>query len=151
MSGPRLATKDDIAGMHRVRIAVRENRLSDPGRITPDDYRAAIEVRGRGWVIETEGEIVAFAVAYANGNIWALFVDPAHEGRGHGHALHARMTEWLWSLGLQRLWLSTAPRSRAEGFYRSLGWQPLGVADGGDVRFELARTPAARDDRRRRD
>ena len=55
---PRLATVADIDGMHRVRLAVRENRLSDPGRITAADYRAALETLGRGWVIEAQGEIV---------------------------------------------------------------------------------------------
>jgi GNAT superfamily N-acetyltransferase len=134
----RQATIDDIAGMHHVRVAVRENRLSDPGRITPSDYAAAIESLGRGWVAEVDGEIVAFAVGYASGNIWALFVHPDHEGRGHGRALHAQMVDWLWSLGLGRLWLTTAPGSRAEGFYRSLGWHPQGNA-GGDVRMGLTR------------
>ena len=135
---PRLATVADIDGMHRVRLAVRENRLSDPGRITAADYRAALETLGRGWVIEAQGQIVAFAIAYASGSLWALFVDPAHEGRGHGRALHAAMVEWLWSLGLRRLWLTTAPGSRAEGFYSRLGWQACGRVDG-DLRMELPR------------
>lgn len=136
---PRLATVADIDGMHRVRLAVRENRLSDPTRITAADYRAALDSLGRGWVIEAQGGIVAFAVAYASGSVWALFVDPAHEGRGHGRALHAAMVEWLWSLGLRRLWLTTAPGSRAAGFYRRLGWQACGV-EGSDLRMTLART-----------
>lgn len=137
MTGLRQATKTDIAGMHRVRVAVRENRLTDPNRITSHDYLAAIESLGRGWVAETDGEIVAFAVGYADGNIWALFVHPDHEGRGHGRALHSQMVNWLWSLGLKRLWLSTAPGSRAERFYQSLGWRPHGTVAGGDVQLEL--------------
>ena len=134
----RRATVDDIDAMHRVRLAVRENRLSDPGRITAADYRAALDALGRGWVVEAEGAIVAFAVGCASGNIWALFVDPAHEGHGHGRALHAAMVDWLWSLGLRRLWLTTAPGSRAAGFYRRLGWQACGRIDG-DLRMELPR------------
>lgn len=139
MSGLRQATSSDIAGMHRVRLAVRENRLTDPGRITASDYVTAIDALGRGWVAESDGVVVAFAVGYASGNIWALFVHPDHEGRGHGRALHSQMVAWLWSLGLERLWLTTAPGSRAEGFYRSLGWRPLGNVAGGDVGFELDR------------
>lgn len=134
----RIAGCDDIAGMHRVRLAVRENRLSHPDRITAADYRAALDSLGRGWVIEAQGEIVAFAIAYASGSVWALFVDPAHEGRGHGRALHAAMVDWLWSRGLAQLTLTTAPGSRAEGFYRRLGWQACGV-EGSDLRMTLER------------
>lgn len=138
MNPLRPATTDDIAGMHRVRLAVRENRLSHPDRITAADYRAALDSLGRGWVIEAQGEIVAFAIAYASGSVWALFVDPAHEGRGHGRALHAAMVDWLWSRGLAQLTLTTAPGSRAEGFYRRLGWQACGV-EGSDLRMTLER------------
>ena len=105
----RLANRADIPGMHRVRLAVRENRLSDPARITEADYIAAMEDLGRTWVIEAGGEVVAFASGYATGSVWALFVHPDHEGRGYGKALHATMIDWLWSLGHARLWLTTSP------------------------------------------
>lgn len=134
----RQATAADIAGMHEVRVSVRENRLADPGRITRSDYLQAIESLGRGWVVEHDGGIVAFAVGYTSGNIWALFVHPDHEGRGHGRALHSTMIGWLWSVGLTRLWLTTAPSSRAERFYQALGWRPHGTTASGDVRLELA-------------
>lgn len=124
--------------MHRVRMAVRENRLADPGRITEADYVDAIELTGRGWVIEEDGGIVAFAVGNAEtGNIWALFVDPAHEGRGHGRRLHDAMVEWLGSRGLRRLWLTTTPGTRAAAFYRAKGWRDGGMS-GEEVRLELA-------------
>src|SRR5262245_2411594 len=118
----RIATRSDIPGMHHVRLAVRENTLSTPGRITEADYIAALENLGRGWVIESDGVIVAFAIGYASGSIWALFVHPDHEGRGYGKAPHAAMVDWLWSLGLTRLWLTTDPGTRAERFYFSCGW-----------------------------
>ncbi len=124
--------------MQRVRLAVRENILSDPGRITVADYAAALEDSGRTWVIELDGEIAAFATGYKTGNIWALFVHPDHEGRGYGKALHSTMIAWLWSLGLSRLWLTTAPGSRAERFYVSQGWVPCGIVPGGELRLELA-------------
>lgn len=46
--------------MHRVRLAVRENRLTS--RITEEDYIPAIEETGRGWVVEVDGGVVGFAV-----------------------------------------------------------------------------------------
>lgn len=133
----RQATRADIPGLQRVRLAVRENALSDPNRITEADYIAALEDLGRTWVIETDGELAAFATGYKVGNIWALFVHPDHEGRGYGKALLSTMVSWLWSLGLTRLWLTTGPGTRAEGFYISRGWQPCGIDPGGDLRLEL--------------
>jgi GNAT superfamily N-acetyltransferase len=137
----RQAIASDIAGMHRVRMAVHENKLSDPSRISEADYRDSIEKLGRGWVIENEGVIVAFAFGYtSDGSIWALFVDPEHEGKGYGKQLHEVMIDWLWSQGLTKLWLTTANNSRAEGFYAAMGWQQCGAPKNDNVRFELTRS-----------
>jgi GNAT superfamily N-acetyltransferase len=133
----RQANKSDIPAMHRVRLAVRENVLSDPGRITESDYLAALDELGRTWVIETNGAIAAFATAYRNGSIWALFVHPDHEGHGYGKALLSTAVAWLWSLGHKRIWLATAADTRAERFYLSQGWQRCGTVPGGDIRYEL--------------
>ena len=123
--------------MHRVRMAVRENRLTS-SVITEDDYVAMLEEHGRGWVVECESVIVAFAVGDArDGNIWALFVDPPHERRGHGRRLHDAMVAWLRSRGLERFWLTTEPGTRAERFYQAAGWRRAGRLDGGQVRYEL--------------
>jgi GNAT superfamily N-acetyltransferase len=124
--------------MHRVRLAVRENMLSSPSVISESDYIAFIEVKGRGWVIEVDGEVVAFAVGDASdGNIWALFVDPDYEGRGYGKRLNATMVEWLRGQGLRRLWLTTDPDSRAAGFYAAVGWRYVCMTESGEARFEL--------------
>jgi GNAT superfamily N-acetyltransferase len=125
--------------MQRIRLAVRENTLSDPGRITESDYLAALAELGRTWVVETHGELVAFAAAYKSGSIWALFVHPDHEGCGFGNALHSAVVDWLWSLGHERIWLTTGRGTRAERFYLSRGWQPCGTVPGGDIRLELGR------------
>ncbi|HEY6513856.1 MAG TPA: GNAT family N-acetyltransferase, partial [Burkholderiaceae bacterium] len=70
-------------------------------------------------------------------NIWALFVEAGHERLGYGRRLHDTMLAWLWSQGLQRLWLSTGPGTRAEGFYRAAGWRAVGVTPHGEIRFEI--------------
>src|SRR6187402_3936439 len=94
----REARGSDIDAMHAVRCAVRENRLSRPDRITHDDYRAMLERDGRGWVAEVDGRIVGFAVAdLCRFNAWALFVDPQHEKRGVGLALHDAMIAWFFA------------------------------------------------------
>jgi GNAT superfamily N-acetyltransferase len=132
----RQATLADIVAMHRVRTSVRENRLVSTV-ISDDDYREHIETLGRGWVIEIGGEIVAFAIVNArDGNVWALFVHPEHERRGHGRRLHDAMIAWCWERGLSKLWLTTAPGTRAERFYAAAGWSRAGVV-GSELRFEL--------------
>lgn len=129
--------------MHRVRLAVRDNRLTSSA-ITEADYIPAIEETGRGWVIEDAGGIVGFAVGNARtGNIWALFVDPAHEGRGHGRSLHDAMVRWLWSQGCRRLWLTTEPGTRAQRFYEAAGWRAAGDAAHGEVAYELVAAKGA--------
>jgi GNAT superfamily N-acetyltransferase len=140
----RPATKDDIPGMHRVRLAVRENVLSDPNRITEQDYLAALEELGRTWVVEADGQITGFATGYKDGNIWALFVHPDYEGRGFAAALHSVMVDWLWSIGLTRLNLTTFPGTRAQRFYIARGWKPCGLAPNGDLRLELTIDVAAK-------
>jgi GNAT superfamily N-acetyltransferase len=136
----RQAVVSDIPGMQRVRGAVRENRLVSMV-ITDQQVRAAIEDSGRGWVVESGGEIVAFAVGDArSGNIWALFVDPDHERRGYGKRLHDTMIDWLWSQGLDFLWLTTEPGTRAQEFYESVGWQRAGRTDSGEMRYEMHRS-----------
>lgn len=125
--------------MHRVRLSVQENRLVST-KLTERDYLVAIEATGRGWVLELEGTVVAFAIGNAsNGSIWALFVEPGYEGRGYGRELHDIMIAWLREQGHDRLWLSTDPGTRAERFYLAAGWRRAGVADGGEIRFELSR------------
>lgn len=67
-------------------------------------------------MIEQDGRIVGFAIGNAqSGNVWALFVEPSCEGLGGGRLLHDTMLDWLSSLGLRRAWLTTAPRTRAQG------------------------------------
>ena len=125
--------------MHRIRLSVHENRLSDPTMIQPSDYVPMITTRGRGWVAELEGQIAGFAVAdRSRANIWALFVAPEFEGRGFGRALHDAMAEWMFSEGLERVWLGTEPGTRAEQFYRAAGWQYV-ESERGEAKYELTR------------
>jgi GNAT superfamily N-acetyltransferase len=105
-----------------------------------EDVRVAIEDTGRGWIVEKDGEIVAFAIGNStSGNIWALFVHPEHEARGYGRQLHDTMVNWLWTSGLERLWLTTEPGTRAQRFYEAAGWRLTGTTDLGELRYEMPR------------
>ena len=138
----RSADAADIPAMHRVRMSVRENRLTSTV-LTEADYAREITATGRGWVMEVNdgngGEIVGFAVGnLKDGSIWALFVDPAHEGRGYGRRLHNAVVTWLFDQGLTYLWLTTGPDTRAFRFYKRAGWELVGKLANGEVRMELA-------------
>ena len=133
----RPATIADIPAMHAVRLAVRENVLSDPARVQERDYRTRLDGRGRGWVCEVNGEVVGFGIAdQASRNIWALFVHPDFERRGIGRRLLRQMIEWLAGQPGGPVWLTTAPETRAAGLYRQAGWREAGRTDEGEIRFE---------------
>lgn len=133
----RLASPADLPEIKRIRFAVRENVLSDPSRITDADYAAMFGERGQTWVRELDGEIVGFGCAFHDGRIWALFVDPAHEGHGHGRVLHDVMIAWLRSIGVTEAALGTGQGTRAEAFYLRNGWEPTGEVMHGDVEMRL--------------
>jgi GNAT superfamily N-acetyltransferase len=135
----RIATEAEIPQMHQVRMSVHENQLSNPLLVQPQDYQKMLSRRGRGWVAEAEDRIAGFAIAdLERNNVWALFVHPEFEGRGIGRELHSAMMEWFFGAGAERVWLSTAPGTRAETFYKSAGWRLVGREANGELRFEMS-------------
>lgn len=134
----REATIEDIPRMQVVRNLVKENVLSDPSYVTDQDCKEYITVRGKGWVCEVENTIIGFAIAdLKDHSIWALFIQPEYEGRGIGKTLHNIMLRWYFSNSEESLWLTTAPKTRAENFYRKAGWKEVGFTKSGEVKFEL--------------
>jgi len=135
----RRALHGDIPAMSRIRLAVTENALSDPARITPQMYEDFLEQSGRGWVAEQDGDIVAFCYAdKVDASIWALFVQPGHEGRGLGKALLGLAVDWLFGLGHARIRLTTGAGTRADRFYAAQGWVRA-PSDGRDIAYALAK------------
>jgi GNAT superfamily N-acetyltransferase len=131
----RNATAADVARIFEIRMAVKENRLSDPGRVTPADVQRCLD-GGEMWVWHADGIIKGFAATDTrDGSVWALFIDPAHEGQGIGQALLARACAKLRDAGYATMTLSTGPGTRAERFYRRNGWTAQGLNDRGEVVF----------------
>lgn len=126
----RSAISTDVQGMHRVRRAVLENRLTS-NKIREEHYVPYLEERGRSWVaLNDAGEVLGFAAGNREtGNIWALFVHPDAEGQGIGKQLHDMMIAWLFSTGLRELNLSTGTQTRAEKFYERAGWSLVKVEE----------------------
>jgi ribosomal protein S18 acetylase RimI-like enzyme len=137
----RQAKTADIEAMSQIRLAVKENVLSNPDRVTRQMYVDYLEVLGRGWVCEYQSQIVAFS--YANktdSSIWALFVKPGFEGCGYAKQLLNLATEYLFSLGNQQVTLSTDVNTRAERFYASQGWLRGAMLDEFEIEFKLHNT-----------
>ncbi len=134
----RQAIISDIPAMQVVRHLVKENILSNPALVTDEDCEDYITRRGKGWVCEIEGYIAGFAIAdLVDENIWALFVDPTFEKLGIGRKLHDTMLDWYFAQGKKRVWLGTAPNTRAAHFYEKAGWKNMGMTKGGEIRFEM--------------
>jgi GNAT superfamily N-acetyltransferase len=135
----RKATIGDIREMQRIRHAVKENRLSDPGLVTDQDCEEFITRRGQGWVAEEDNSVKGFAILdLVDKNIWALFVDPSFERKGIGRKLQELMLNWYFSSHSDTIWLGTAPHTRAAGFYRRSGWRETGLRTNGEIRFEMS-------------
>lgn len=137
----REAMPSDIPGIQRVRNAVLENRLSDPALVPDTDVHDYIIRRGKGWVSVENDTITGFAiVSLLDKNVWALFLDPHFEKKGTGRLLHDKMLDWYFAQTTETLWLSTAPGTRAENFYRKAGWKETGIYGKGEIKFEMERT-----------
>ncbi len=131
----RRALREDHPRITEIRHSVTENVLSDPGRITIEDYRWFEQNPGI-WVWEENGAILGFSAADTrDGSIWALFIAPGHERRGIGRALLEKACDVLRQDGHRTALLTTSPGTRAEGFYRAAGWKAIGTSPRGELIF----------------
>ena len=120
-------------------MAVKENVLNNPFLVTESDYLKFLTSAGRGWVFVINDKITAFSIVdTTSNNVWALFVDPFHEKKGIGQKLEYAMLKWFFEQSTENLWLSTAPGTRAEMFYKASGWKVTGITNNGEVRFEMS-------------
>ena len=132
----RRARPADIPAMSAIRLSVTENVLRDRSKVTLQMYRDYLDLRGRGWVCVRGRRIVGFAYASRDdASIWALFVQPGHEGLGIGRRLMDHAVGWLFAAGAPAVTLATGRGTRAERFYIASGWVPDGDDEGGQVRF----------------
>ncbi len=139
----RAAEPRDVDGIFRVRVSVRENRLSMEELaamgITPGAVARMIAAGDRAWVAETGDRIAGFSMIDPEaGTLFAAFVLPAHEGMGIGRRLVAAAEVRLFA-SHEIAWLETGRGTRAEGFYARLGWRHWRDPGGGDVRMEKRR------------
>lgn len=134
----REANNGDIQQIQVVRNEVKENVLSDPSLVTDEDCNMFLTERGKGWVCEKNSQVVGFAIAdLKDHNIWALFVHPEFDKQGIGRQLHDTMLNWYFKQTQEKVWLGTAPGTRAEKFYRRAGWAEAGMHGKDEIKFEM--------------
>lgn len=136
----RPAEAEDVAGIFHVRISVSENALSmaelaEMG-ITPKAVTAMIAEQPCAWVAAEDGGVIGFSmIEPEDGSLFAAFVLPQHEGRGTGRKLVAAAEQQL-RIRHSVVWLETGKHTRAEGFYRRLGWTTAQDLGNADIRLE---------------
>lgn len=119
----------DMPAIFAVRVATWHNpngkeEMTRMG-ITPESVLGKMADSHRGWLCETEGKVVGFAMGNRrNGELWVIAVLAEFESKGIGRRLLTLVEDWLWSEGWKEIWLTTdtAETYRAVGFYRKLGW-----------------------------
>ena len=133
----RRATRADYPRISKVRLAVRENRLSKPDQV--EAIADWIFDNSAFWAWEEDGAIQGFSAADPrDGTIFALFVHPCYEGRGIARALLPLACQILRDSGHAFAMLTTEAASRAERFYRRDGWTEIGRQDDGQIVFQKA-------------
>ena len=141
----REATAADMPAISDVRQSVIENPLSieqlAARGITNESVAASFLKDVKGWVAEGDGKIVGFSMADRDSrSLFALFVRPDYERRGAGGRLYDLAVQWLWDNGALNAWLTTSTGTKAAAFYERRGWTATGIAEYGDVRYELKRS-----------
>ena len=139
----RKATRADWPRISEIRLAVQENRLSNPASIASVGIASVGPVtawlfdNSTFWVWEEDGAIQGFSAADPrDGTIFALFVHPSYERRGIGRALLPLACEDLRASGYATAKLTTASATRAERFYRMDGWVEMGRQGDGQIVFQ---------------
>ena len=136
----REAQHTDIPAMHRIRMAVKENVLTNPLAVQEADYVPYLALPNKGWVYEIERQIVGFSIVDTLAQeVWALFVDPLWEAKGIGGQLLDELVQWYFAQDKTELILGTEPGTRAVGFYQHKGWIPVGQKSNGEIILKLLR------------
>ena len=137
----RAAAPDDVpVVLALVRELASYEREPDAVVATEDAFRTALfgpspRVHCLVASDDVSGEVVGFAVFFVNFSTWLgthgiyledLFVRPAARGGGHGRALLTELARIAVDRGYGRVeWAVLDWNEPAQGFYRSLGAEPM--------------------------
>ena len=140
----RIAQPEDIEKLFNIRNSEVENlqnreEIAELG-ITPESVAKMLTTNCCAWIAEIENRSIGFSIANATEKtILGMFILPDFEGQGVGRTLMQVAESWLWSQGIEEIWLVTGndPNLRAYGFYLHLDWIPVGVETNGNLKGEM--------------
>jgi len=119
----------DVDQLFVVRSSVHENPFSVAALaaigITPQSVTAALGHSLDGYLCESAGRVVGFAMAdRKTGELSVIAVLPECEKRGIGRELLRLTEQLLWDAGYTSIWLWTGTDrgTRALRLYQSAGW-----------------------------
>lgn len=133
----REAKTGDVARCIEIRGMTRENpipvEILKQFGVTEQSWKFEMEQkRTVGVILEHQDQVVGFCFGdIVMGEVQSLAVLPEFESHGYSKIMVSLITEKLFQLGFERLWLaaSPSPEIRTHGFYRHLGWKPTGEKD----------------------
>lgn len=141
----RPASVSDIELLFDIRTSVKQNHLSREQMhemgITAHTLGDAIRTSPCAWIAELAEEAAGFAMVDSEeGEVFALFVYPWHEGKGVGQLLLRQAEQALFQMHPVIYLITDGDESmRANGFYQRSGWTLAGRIDARDVRYEKRR------------
>ncbi|MFQ6045294.1 MAG: GNAT family N-acetyltransferase [Gemmatimonadales bacterium] len=137
MSGPHVATLDDVSQLKRVFSDAFTDRYRKDGlvgvrvpQLNPAIWRYALQDADRGAMIwrDEQNEVVAFNIVHRSGSegwMGPLAVRTDRQGMGVGRVIVEAAIEWLREAGVLTIGLETMPRTVENiGFYSRLGFIP---------------------------
>ena len=95
---------------------------------TSEIFQQYIKMGGEVWVIEEDGEIIAYIlyIIYDRmAHLISIAVHPNHRGKGLGRKLISKMEEEAKRQGAERVWLEVKANNPARTFYRRLGYREI--------------------------
>ncbi len=139
MSKPRIrqAVRADLPRIRVVRQGTVENRLTNPARVADAEVHWYMDAAIFLVSVDDTGVQGFTCVNHQTGYVWALFVIDEAQGCGHGTALLEGAMLRLREAGHRQAFLTTGPGTKSEGFYRSKGWQRMGIDLEGEVVYRL--------------
>ncbi|CAB3772030.1 GNAT family N-acetyltransferase [Paraburkholderia humisilvae] len=122
----------DLRATYEIRFSVTENLIHEAHVKFLQRELALQDIRqGGGWVCRDGGREVGFClpVFIPEPYLAAIFVIPEFQHKGIGRHLMELALNWLGKDGASKAFLETDRGSKAERFYRRLGWRQEGDAE----------------------
>ncbi|CAE6865288.1 hypothetical protein R69746_08054 [Paraburkholderia aspalathi] len=131
----------DLPTYYEIRFSVTENLIHEHQvKYLQREWALSDIAQGGGWLC-FEGAVavgLCLPLFVPDPIVAALFVRPEYHGRGIGRKLLELSIDWLRGNGAQNITLETDSGTRADGFYKHLGWKRGDPSDqGGQVSFTL--------------